>query len=383
MRSGSDGDVGSGHLGGDLLRSAASTSRSRSSKSVAMPRLSQPGARSLAARRGARGTIRRRVVGAVLVEVELERREVGDVDRGVVDLVAAVNSSSRSSSRRSERSSRSAPRGPRSGSTSASSARRPVTACASSEVSSASVVCSIDASTSSASASMRSARPASSASSPAGDSIATSRSLATPTAAATASPAADRRALATSSRDRRGCGRLRLARSSSSSWPSWRACSARLCASIGCGRPRSALRSSIRSASVLRLVDDAARPRGPPWRAAPRTASRCGRRDRPRARPASATARLGRLRLAAGGELPSRSFSSVSTWSATCFEVVADLVGVVAASDGRELTTADLLGAGQQRQIEVTGGHRTNLPGESGRYHRASCERVGGADATT
>ena len=44
------------------------------------------------------------------------------------------------------------------------------------------------------------------------------------------------------------------------------------------------------------------------------------------------------------------------------FEIVADLVGVVAAAEGGELTTSDLLRAGKQRQIEVTGGHGTNLP---------------------
>ena len=44
------------------------------------------------------------------------------------------------------------------------------------------------------------------------------------------------------------------------------------------------------------------------------------------------------------------------------FEVVADLIGVVAASEGGELTASDLLRAGKQRQIEVTGGHGTNLP---------------------
>jgi hypothetical protein len=48
-------------------------------------------------------------------------------------------------------------------------------------------------------------------------------------------------------------------------------------------------------------------------------------------------------------------------------EIVADLVGVVAASHGRELTATDLGGAGQERNIDIGGHHEP--PGRSGTIH--------------
>ena len=57
-----------------------------------------------------------------------------------------------------------------------------------------------------------------------------------------------------------------------------------------------------------------------------------------------------------------RSRSSVSTCVGDRAQVVADLIGVVAASYGRELTASDLLGARQERQIEVGRGSWGSLP---------------------
>ena len=201
-------------------------------------------------------------VGAVLVEVELDRREVGDVDRGVVVLVAAGRTAGRGR--------------PRARSASALVARDPEVLVARVDElvvgrragdglrpqrsRSASAMCSMDASTSSASASHGTGsarhRPGSS---PARATRRRPRGPWPPTAAATASPAAGRRA------GRDGLARPARMRSASSRALSRRSCpagdpaprgSARRSDPVGLGlgfdprgRPRSWLRRRCGSAS--------------------------------------------------------------------------------------------------------------------------------------
>ena len=106
---------------------------------------------------------------------------------------------------------------------------------------------------------------------------------------------------------------------------------------------------------------------GPPWRGAASTASRVARTDRRRAEDRRAGAGSRPPGASAGCSLASRiSCSSDLDLLGDLRQVVADLVGVVAASHGRELAPADLGGAGEERNIDL-GGHR-NPPGVGERF---------------